>query len=41
MTSRKLTTTQTARLVERAALAIGLAYALTTVHHIYGGLVAR
>jgi hypothetical protein len=39
MTSRKLTTTQTARLVERAALAIGLAYALTTVHHIYGGLV--
>jgi hypothetical protein len=25
--------------IERAALVIGLAYALTTVHHIYGGLV--
>lgn len=39
MTSRKPTTTTTAKLIERAALAIGLAYALTTVHHIYGGLV--
>ncbi len=40
MTSRRPTiTTTTTKLVERAALAIGLAYALTTVHHIYGGLV--
>jgi hypothetical protein len=39
MASIKPTTTTTAKLIERAALAIGLAYALTTVHHIYGGLV--
>jgi hypothetical protein len=41
MTSRKPTTTTatTAKLIERAALVIGLAYAVTTVHHIYGGLV--
>jgi hypothetical protein len=40
MTSLKpTTTTTTTKLIQRAALAIGLAYALTTVHHIYGGLV--
>ena len=39
MTSLKPTTTTTAEMIERAAMAIGLAYALTTVHHIYGGLV--
>jgi hypothetical protein len=41
MTSRKPTTTTatTAKLIERAALVIGLAYAVTTVHHICGGLV--
>ena len=33
------TTTTTAKSIERAAVVIGLAYALTTVHHIYGGLV--
>jgi hypothetical protein len=33
------TTTRSATLIKRAALVIGLAYALTTVHHIYGGLV--
>jgi hypothetical protein len=27
------------KLIDNAALRIGLAYALTTVHHIYGGLV--
>jgi hypothetical protein len=37
MTSPKPATT--AKLIKRAALAIGLAYTLTTVHHIYGGLV--
>ena len=43
MTTRRPTTntstTTSAKLIERAASAIGLAYALTTVHHIYGGLV--
>ncbi len=39
MTSRKPTTTPTTKLIERAALVIGLAYTVTTVHHIYGGLV--
>src|SRR5215213_8726110 len=39
MTSRRPTTTTGAKQIDRAALAIGLAYALTTVHHIYGGLV--
>ena len=41
MTSLKptTTTTTTAKMIDRAALAIALAYALTTVHHIYGGLV--
>lgn len=39
MTSRRptTTTTTTTKFTERAASAIGLAYALTTVHHIYGG----
>jgi hypothetical protein len=31
--------TTTPKLINRAALRIGLAYAVTTVHHIYGGLV--
>jgi hypothetical protein len=39
MISHKPTTTMTAKQIDRAALAMGLAYALTTVHHIYGGLV--
>ena len=39
MTNLNPTTTTTAKLSERAVLAIGLAYALTTIHHIYGGLV--
>jgi hypothetical protein len=39
MTNRKPTKTPTPKLIERAALAIGLAYALTTIHHIYGGVV--
>ncbi len=41
MTSRRPTTNRTtsASVTERAASAIGLAYALTTVHHIYGGLI--
>jgi len=29
--------TTTPKLIDNAALRIGLAYALTTVHHIYGG----
>jgi hypothetical protein len=39
MTNRKPTKTPTPKLIKRAALAIGLAYALTTIHHIYGGVV--
>ena len=39
MTSRTPITITDTKLIERAALAIGVAYALTTVHHIYGGLV--
>ena len=39
MTSLQPTTTTTTKLIQRTALAIGLAYALTTVHHIYGGVV--
>jgi hypothetical protein len=31
----------TRQLINRAALAILAAYALTTIHHIYGGLVDR
>jgi hypothetical protein len=31
----------TRQLIDRAALAIVAAYALTTIHHIYGGLVDR
>src|SRR5215217_9664717 len=31
----------TRHLIDRAALAIVAAYALTTIHHIYGGLVDR